>query len=235
MLTPRFATLAVAGLALTGLAAARPAAAQTTLTGTPAVSYGAADFDTYNAPFSLGYTFTTTSALDVTALGYLNDGVTGANATHQVELYQITSGGVLNPSTGMALGAPVSVTTTVNSPTYNTFSYTTLTAPVLLNANTTYEIVASNNGNGYGINAQGVFFNDGIRYGASSYSYNQTQPVFNANVFPANNIGNFGPNFQANTISAAPEPSQFAVLGFAVLGIAGLVLKARRKTALTAA
>ena len=234
LLTPRSTTFAVAALALTSLAAARPAAAQTAITA-PAVAYSTADFDTYNAQFSLGYTFTTTNALDVTALGYLNDGQTGSKATHQVEIYQITSGGVLDPLAGTALlEMPLSVTTGAASPTFNTFSYTTLTAPVLLSANTAYEIVANNNGNGYGINAQGVFFNDGIRYGASSYSSNQTAPVFNANTYPLNNIGNFGPNFQAHDASPAPEPSQFAVLGFAVLGIGGLVLKARRKTALAA-
>lgn len=232
MISTRHITFAVAALALTGLAAARPAAAQTAIT---AVTYAAADFDTYNGQFSLGYSFTTTNALDVTALGYLNDGQTGSKATHQVEIYQITSGGVLNPVAGTALFAPVSVTTTAASPTFNTFSYTTLTAPVLLAANTQYEIVANNNGNGYGINAQGVFFNDGIRYGTSIYQFGATTPVFNANTFPANNIGNFGPNFQANMASPAPEPSQIAVLGFAVLGIAGLILKARRKTAMVAA
>ena len=235
MVYTRSAALAVAALSLTGLAAAHPAAAQTSITA-PAVSYSTANLDTYNGQFSLGYTFMTTNALDVTALGYLNDGATGANATHGVEIYQITNGGVLNPIAGTALfGTPISVTTTANSPAYNTFSYTTLTAPLLLNANSAYEIVANNNGNGYGINAQGVFFNDGIRYGASSYSSNQTTPVFNPNTYPMNNIGNFGPNFIAHGASPAPEPSQIALLGFAVLGIGGLVLKARRKTAMTAA
>ncbi len=228
-------TVPILGIAALGLAAAHPAAAQTSIT---AVTYSSATLDTYNAQFSLGYSFTTSNALDVTALGYLNDGATGANATHQVEIYQITGGTVLAPTAGTALfGTPISVTTTAASPAYNTFSYTTLTQPVLLAANTQYEIVASNNGNGYGINAQGVFYGGGIAYGTSTYSSNQTTPVFDAGAFPDNNIGNFGPNFQANIVSpsAAPEPSQFAVLGFVVLGIAGLTLRAgKRQIALQA-
>lgn len=235
MISTRCTTFAVAALSLTGLTAARPAAAQTTLT---AVSYSAATLDTYNGQFSLGYSFQTTNALNVTALGYLNDGATGVNATHDVQIYQITSGTVLNPQAGTALfGTPISVMTTLASPTYNTFSYTTLTAPVLLAANTQYDIVANNNGNGYGIDAQGVFYGGGIRYGTSTYQFGATTPVFNMGAFPDNNIGNFGPNFQANIASpsAAPEPSQIAVLGFAVLGLSGLILKARRKTAAVAA
>lgn len=244
MFVARHTTLALAALALTGLAAARPAAAQeetttpssTTIT---AVSYDSASFDTYNAQFSLGYSFTTgANALDVTSVGYLNDGAAGLNATHDVQIYQITSGDVLNPLAGTALfGTPVSVTTTGSSPAYNTFSYTTLTQPVLLSANTQYEIVANNNGNGYGINAQNAVYGGGIIYGTSTYSASQTTPVFNGNTFGFNNIGNFGPNFTANTVppAAAPEPSQFAVLGFAVLGLSGLILKARRKTAMAVA
>lgn len=236
MFAARITTLAVAALALTGLAAVRPAAAQTPIT---AVSYDAATFDTYDAQFSLGYSFTTgANALDVTSVGYLNDGATGANATHDVQIYQITSGTVTNPAGGTALfGLPISVTTGAASPNYNTFSYTTLTAPVTLAANTAYEIVANNNGNGYGINAQGAVFSGGIKYGTSTYSVNQTTPVFNENPFPGNDIGNFGPNFTANidSPSAAPEPSQFAVLGFVAFGLAGLILKARRKTAIATA
>ena len=234
LLTPRLTTFAVAALALTGLAAARPAGAQTPIT---AMTYSSATpKQDPGIDFSLGYSFTTTNALDVTSLGYLNDGATGANAVHNVEIYQITKGTVLNPMAGTAIaGAAASVTTTAASSAYNTFSYTTLTAPVLLAADTEYEIVANSNGNLYGVNAQGVFFGGGIAYGTSTYVSQVNSPVFNTGTFPANNVGNFGPNFKGYEVSAAPEPSQFAVLGFAVLGIGGLVLKARRKTALAAA
>lgn len=233
MLTARHAAFAVAALALTGLAAARPAAAQTSIT---AITYASSTLHTQSTQFSLGFSFTTTNALDVTALGYLNDGQTGANAVHGVEIYQITSGNASNPLAGTALfGMPISVTTGLASPTFNTFSYTTLTAPVLLNANTAYEIVANNNGTDYGVNAQGVFFNGGIAYGVSTYKIGATTASFDPATYSMNNIGNFGPNFQATDVPAAPEPSQVAGLGFAVLGLGGLLLKARRKTALAAA
>jgi len=231
LLTTRYTTLAVAALALIGLAAARPAAAQTTITATTYFSATFINSQSDPKQYSLGYSFMTTNALDVTALGYLNDGATGANATHQVDIYKITSGSAGDPLAGTALFAPITVATIGSTPLDNTFSYTTLTAPVLLSANTAYEIVANNNGNGYAINAQGVFYGGGIRYGVSTYNTGATTAAFDPSTYQPNNIGNFGPNFEANVVSPAPEPSQVAGLGFAVLGIAGLLLKARRKTA----
>ena len=223
------ALFTLAALGLTAFAA-HSASAQTTIT---AVTYASSTLvqESPNTQFSLGYTFMTTNALNVTALGYLNDGQTGANAVHNVEIYKITSGSALNPSAGTALFAtPISVTTGANSPLYNTFSYTTLTAPVTLAANTAYEIVANNNGIDFSVNAQGVFYGGGIAYGASTYAANQTTPVFDPNTYPMNNIGNFGPHFQANIASAAPEPSQIGMLALAALGLGALVVKARKRS-----
>ena len=233
MSTTRKALFTLVALGLAAFAA-HPASAQTTIT---AVTYASSTLvqESPNTQFSLGYTFTTTNALDVTALGYLNDGQTGANAVHDVEIYQITNGGVLNPSAGTALfSTPIAVTTGISVPTFNTFSYTSLAAPVLLSANTEYEIVANNNGTDFGINAQGAIYGGGIAYGASTYSAGQTTPVFDTNTYPMNNIGNFGPNFQATiaspAASAAPEPSQIGMLALVALGLGALAVKARKRS-----
>lgn len=216
-------TLAALGLAAF---AAHPASAQSTIT---AITYASATLATSaqdSTQYSLGYSFTTTNALSVTALGYLNDG-----GIHNVQIYQITSGSANRPSAGTALFTmPISVTTGPGVPTSNLFSYTTLAAPVLLNANTAYEIVANNNGNGYAYNAQGVFYGGGIAYGVSTYSAGQTTPVFNQLTYQPNNIGNFGPNFMANPVSAAPEPAQVGVLALVTLGLGALAFKARKRS-----
>lgn len=226
MSTTRKALFTLAALGLAAFAA-HPASAQSTIT---AVSYASATLATSaqdSTLYSLGYSFTTTNALSVTALGYLNDG-----GVHNVEIYQITSGNALNPLAGTALFAPVSVTTGPGVPTSNLFSYTTLAAPVLLNANTSYEIVANNNGNGYAYNAQGVFYGGGISYGVSTYSAGQNTPVFNGSTYQPNNIGNFGPNFLANNpASAAPEPSQIGMLALVAIGLGALAVKARKRSA----
>lgn len=203
-------------LALLGTIGPRSAQAQT------AVSYSqAGNFGIAGTQFSLGYSFTPTQNLLVTALGYLNDGATGINATHQVQIYQITSGGVLAPASGKALlGTPTFVTTSGASAAYNTFTYVPVSGLILL-ANTPYEIVANNNGNGFAYNAISPVFN-GITYGTSTFTANATAPVFNNNTFPANDPGNFGPNLQFVLSAPVPEASSltlFAVGGLVLLGL----------------
>ena len=161
-----------------------------------AVSYTSAPYSTNTSAFSLGYTFTVGStALSVTSIGYLNDGATGANATHQVQIYKVTGGTAASPTSGTpVLASPVSVTTSGSSIAYNTFTYIALANPVTLAAGTTYEIVGANNGNGYAIQAVSPVFS-GIIYGSATYTYASTA-AFNPNSYSTNNVGHFGPNFQ---------------------------------------
>ena len=209
-------------LALSGTIGSRSAQAQT------AVSYSqAGKFDTETTQFSLGFSFTPTQNLLLTALGYLNDGATGPNATHQVQIYQITSGGVLAPASGTALlGTPVSVTTSGASAAFNTFAYVPVSGLTLL-ANTPYEIVADNNGNGFAYNAVSPVFN-GITYGTSTYALNATTPVFNSNVFSANDPGNFGPNFQFVPSAPVPEASSLTLFAAGGLVLLSLCLRGRK-------
>jgi len=216
-------TFGLSVLTLFGIVGARSAQAQT------AVSYAqAGNFFPPNqgAQFSLGYSFTPTQTLFLTALGYLNDGATGANATHQVQIYQITAGGTLAPTAGTALfGTPVSVTTSAASAAFNTFTYVPVSGVMLL-SNTPYEIVAEDNDNGFAYNAVAPVFTD-ITYGTSTYTAGATTPVFNTNTYPLNDPGNFGPNFQFRTTSI-PEPSSMTLLAVGGLVLLGLRLRARK-------
>ena len=210
--------------ALTSLAASIPAAAAPVT----AVSFDSSTLKQDIPPyqFSLGFSFTTgLSSLSVTSIGYLNDGATGSQAIHQLQIYQITNGTAASPIAGTALFAnPVSVTTVGNVPAYNTFSYTDLTSPLTLLANTSYEIVGNSNANGYGINAVNSVFT-GITYGTSVYKSNTTTPDFNPNTYGYNDIGNFGPNFK---FAAVPEASSAIALGL-MLAFGGLAIVARKR------
>lgn len=177
--------------------------------------------------FSLGYTFTTgASALSVSSVGYLNDGGFGDAATHQLQIYQVTSGTAASPVAGTALLAyPVSVTTFGSAPAYNTFSYTALSSPLTLLANTSYEIVGNSNSNGYGIKAVNPVFT-GITYGTTVFKSNTTTPDFDSNVYSFNDIGDFGPNFK---FDAVPEASSAIGLGL-MLAFGGLMIVARKRS-----
>jgi len=218
------ASLILGVFALTNFAASIPAAAAPVA----AVSFDSATLKTDVPPyqFSLGFSFTTGfSSLSVTSIGYLNDGATGSQAIHQLQIYQITSGTAASPVAGTALLAnPVSVTTVGSVPAYNTFSYTDLSSSLTLLANTSYEIVGNSNANGYGINAVNSVFT-GITYGTSVYKSNTTTPDFNPNIYSFNNIGNFGPNFK---FAAVPEASSAIALGL-MLASGGLAIVARKR------
>ena len=224
--TAAFRTSLILGVfALTNFAASIPAAAASVT----AISFDSSTLKTDIPPyqFSLGFSFTTgLSPLSVTSIGYLNDGATGSQAIHQLQIYQITSGTAASPVAGTALLAnPVSVTTVGSVPAYNTFSYTDLTSPVSLLANTSYEIVGNSNANGYGINAVNSVFT-GITYGTSVYKVNTTTPDFNPNTYGNNDIGNFGPNFK---FAAVPEASSAIALGL-MLAFGGLAIVARKRS-----
>jgi len=226
-LLSRRSGITLAALSLASLTACIPAAAAPTT----AVSFDSSSLNAVGPQFSLGFTFTVgADALNVTSVGYLNDGATGANAIHQVQFYQITSGDVANPTAGTAvLASPASVTTTGGSAANNTFSFAALASPVTLMANKAYEIVANDNGNGAGANAVNSVFS-GITYGNATFKYAST-PDFNPNTFTNNNIGHFGPNFQYGAPSPVPEAS--SMVGFGLMLVLGGVAAAakRKKTA----
>lgn len=228
MTISRLAVRAVQSLsvfALTSLAASIPALAAPVT----AISFDSSTLKQDLPPyqFSLGYSFTTgPSALSVTSIGYLNDGGTGDAAIHQLQIYQITSGTAAAPMTGTALlASAVTVTTVGNAPTYNTFSFTDLSSPLSLLANTSYEIVGNSNSNGYGIYAVNPVYT-GITYGTSVYKVNTSTPDFSSSTYSYNDVGNFGPNFK---FAAVPEVSSAIALGL-MLTFGGLAVIARKRS-----
>jgi hypothetical protein len=184
-----------------------------------AFSFTSADFATYDSVTGeLGYTFTTGSnPIAVTALGYINDGF---NGTHTISIFDTTTQTLVS-------GATASVTTIGGGSTDTTFTYTDLSAPVTLAANTNYEIVSQYfNNEHYFIHAQGLTSNGGLTIGDAVYYYPvQLTPIFTSNTAAGNDIGDFGPNFK---FVGVPEPLSLCLFG---AGLAGAAALRRRKKA----
>lgn len=206
--------------AAAGLAAAlasQPAAADPV----QAFSFSSATFATYDIETAeLGYDFTTgAQALDVTALGYINDGY---NGTHTVSIFDVAT-------QSFVAGATATVTTVGGGSTSTSFTYTNLADPVQLAADTEYQIVSQFYPDEYYfIDAQGFSSADGLTFDDAVYDdYNSVPatPTYARGVAAVNNPGDFGPNLLVTTV---PEPSSLAILGAALLGL-GVVVRRRRR------
>ena len=226
-----------------------PVAAQTTVIGlASAASTAESNAATAGVPsFSLGFEFTANSAVAVTSLGYFYDPTFNPNADpktpytsftspHQVGLYQVVPGTGTTAESGTLL-TQASVTT--SSIQDGSFLYTSIT-PFALVPGTQYVIAGVTgatdpylytyvdvSGN------SGITVDPAITYGQNRYAVSNTL-AYAGDTDSTIASGFFGPNFQiSNTlpVSAAPEPSQFAILGFAALGLGTLVLRVRRRRA----
>jgi hypothetical protein len=189
---------------------------------TTAFSFTSATFRSDDSnPVELGYIFTTgATPLSVTSLGYINDGF---NGTHTFQIYQVSDHAPL-------LAVPASVTTVGGGSTSNSFSYIDLPTPVLLAADTSYQLVSqAAAGEHYFTSATGFSAQDGLTIQSASYDYSNTTttPTFAVGETVVNVPGDFGPNFQFNSV---PEPTSLALL----LGIGFSTLIARRRRARSA-
>ena len=170
--------------------------------GIPAFSFTSATFATNDPDTAeLGYAFTTGSeAMLVGSLGYINDGF---NGTHVVEIF--------NMATHQAVsGAIATVTTVGGGPTGNTFTYTDLTAPVTLAANTQYQIVSQFFRNEYYfVDATGFTACPGISLDIAvfdDYGNPPALPEFATGTYAPTVPGDFGPNFTIVDPTPAPVP-----------------------------
>ena len=243
MFSARTFTLAMAALALAGLAAGQTAHAQSTISTVPA--WNGTD---YEYPFgnpnttTYGQTITATAAAanlqDFTfylapyagTAPTLNAYVAAWDGTKITGPLLYSSGDVIGPTTG--------------GDTVGGFTpYTFTPGGVALTPGQQYALFISTANHYSASNQQdilGAVYNN--PYAGGAFIYDNVGANFNAlstaawtgtgnnSSFSSHDLAfkaDFGPN-----ASAAPEPSQFAGLSFAALAVLGLVLKARRKTAL---
>lgn len=169
-----------------------------------------------NPPFTLGFSFTVNSDINVIALGFFDDSQDGLVESHDVGIWD--SGGNLLASSTVASGTA--------NPLTNQFRYVSI-APLLLSA-----------GQSYAIGALFASGNDPLIFpGAASNFATDPSITFNQNRFvtggslsnPTNSVGNdaayFGPNMLLG--SPVPEPGSMALL--TGLGVSGLLAVRRMR------
>jgi hypothetical protein len=196
----------------------------------PSASFGAAiEFTdapvTHDSQLSLGFVFTTTEAVSVTALGYYDENKDGFLTDHEVGIFD-TSGSLLVSSV-LNMGTDSSLD--------GHYRYTAI-SPISLAGNSSYIIAATTAG-----------LLDGIAYGRKDETL--TGFVVDPRISVASDAARFlyqsdnvlrvpdqmfgytiygGPNFvlAPAEASSVPEPASFA---FVLGGVAGLVFVSRRK------
>lgn len=164
-----------------------------------------------NPPFTLGWSFTANSNIDVVDLGVFDDSQNGLTDSHQVGVWN--SSGTLLVSTTVPSGTGatlddqfrmvgVSSTELLAGQQYFIGAlYTTGDDPMIFPGGAT----------GFGTASQ-ITFDDATFIAGSTL----TDPTVSNGTDPAY----FGPNFEFN---ATPEPGSFVLLGTGLLGVAGVL------------
>ena len=159
-------------------------------------------------PIVLGGTFKTGPAnVIVTSLGYLNDGATGAAATHTVGVYDTATQALLAPG--------VAVTTAGGglSGTNPTFTYVRLAHPLTLLPDTSYALVATEAGTGWLQAPQQPIVSYGLAPGSlhSAFHFGAGPLVYPDQTYAPNDPALLGPNFLAEqngrAVASASAPA----------------------------
>lgn len=169
----------------------------------------------------LGYTFTVgNDPIVVDSLGYINDIYQG---THTIAIFDVAT-------QQMVPGALATVTTPYGSAIDTHFTYTALSTPVTLAANTEYQIVSQFfAGEYYFTNAEGFSAAPGVTFGTAvfgNYGAPPSIPVYATGSYAGNDPGDFGPNF---TFTPVPEPSSIYLVFSGICGLAATGLRRLRR------
>lgn len=233
-LLSKFGTLAT--LAMLGLAVAHPAAAQTAAFTAAATPKGGG---AGNGNLNIGTQFTISGpGIVVSSLGVFDFGNDGLGASHTVTLFSDTNSG--NTHTALQ-----SVTVpSGGSATTSGFQFASLATPATLLPGNYSVIVygldgAGGNTDPYGENTGTAFHGDGnvSSSGFTVYNFtNDTSPTYptegTTNAFRGTSGAYLASSSFTYTdaITPTPEPSQAAMFGMGILGLAALVLKARKRS-----
>jgi hypothetical protein len=224
-LTRPVLSLPIAGIAslfalsaLIGLAP-RPALAQT-----PALAFTGASFFTDNRDFMIGWQFSLSNPVTISALGYFDQASNGLLGPHRVGIFD--NGGVLLIDGTVPTGTAGTLV--------DGFRYTSaLTGLTALPAGT-YVIGAQISANSpdpfaLAVPAANVTTAPGVTYLQERELLTSSFVVPTVNI-PGSERGVFGPNFLIGSAasSAAPEPASLALLALSGLPVAGAVVRRRR-------
>ncbi|MEQ1547464.1 MAG: PEPxxWA-CTERM sorting domain-containing protein [Chakrabartia sp.] len=172
---------------------------------------GGSTFGGFSSDETVGFTFSTSSNLSVTALGWFAQN--GAvNASHQVGVWN--AAGTLLGSATVAPGVPVGAD----------FLFTSLT-PFTLASGQQYFIGGRdliNDGDSYVTSVSGLTVSPQITFLGSAVSTRGSGFAFPSSINNITTGGRFGPNFEFTDLGtgAVPEPATWAMMlaGFGMIG-----------------